>query len=110
MYHQIHCLDALRLAIQGKKPHGEHNLGSSGKEHWQENHSDHCLNYLRQTILCNADLTLEEEFPEEGSHDVGEGLGAKHVCRDWSLVHEYVERNYEEWVQWKNETRSNRYD
>ncbi|EIM87135.1 uncharacterized protein STEHIDRAFT_96132 [Stereum hirsutum FP-91666 SS1] len=106
MYHQIHCLDALRLAIQGKNPHGEHNLGSSGKEHWKEDHSDHCLNYLRQTILCNADLTLEEEFPEEGSSDVGEGLGAKYVCKDWSLVYVYVERNFEEWQEWRNGTRT----
>lgn len=59
-------------------------------------HASHCLNYLRQTILCAADLTLEPEI-ELGSGNVGEGLGVTHVCKDWSKVHEFATRNWEEW-------------
>jgi len=59
-------------------------------------HTDHCLNYLRQTILCSADLTLEPELVE-GSNDAGEGLAVTHVCRDRSKV-------YEEWELWRNST------
>ena len=59
-------------------------------------HWAHCLNYLRQTILCNPDLTLEPEI-EEGSGDVGEGLHVTHVCRDWSKVHAFVSKNWDDW-------------
>lgn len=108
MYHQIHCLDSLRLAVLGVRPHGEHRLGQSGNAHWEMDHVHHCLNYLRQTILCAADLTLEPEV-EEGSDDAGEGLGVTHVCKDWSMAYQYVERNFEEWERWKsNRTGSSR--
>lgn len=104
LYHQIHCLNALRLAILGGHHDGEaeeqgHEHGHVGKRAVE--HSAHCLNYLRQTVMCAADLTLEPEIIL-GSQDVGEGLGAVHVCRDWSKVHEYTQRNWEEWVEWKS--------
>ncbi|KAH8101717.1 hypothetical protein BXZ70DRAFT_999655 [Cristinia sonorae] len=59
-------------------------------------HATHCLNYLRQTILCSADVTLEPEVVE-GSRDVGEGVGVVHVCCDWSKVYDFVEKNEAEW-------------
>ncbi|KAK7683575.1 hypothetical protein QCA50_013413 [Cerrena zonata] len=94
MYHQIHCLDSLRNAILGRHGHG----GASHEKRDVE-HSHHCLNYLRQTIMCNADMTLEPEI-REGSQDVGEGLAVTHVCKDWSKVHAFVEEN-EKWA-WGN--------
>ncbi|KAA1475293.1 hypothetical protein DENSPDRAFT_883454 [Dentipellis sp. KUC8613] len=97
MYHQLHCVDSLRRAILGLAPHGETRLGKMGKEGWQEDHVGHCLNYLRQSILCAADLTLEPEVVE-GEMDAEEGLGVTHVCKDWSAVRGFAERNYEEWV------------
>ncbi|KAI0062553.1 hypothetical protein BV25DRAFT_643907 [Artomyces pyxidatus] len=101
VYHQIHCLDSLRLAILGIRPHDEHRLGESGTAHWEMDHVHHCLNYLRQTILCASDLTLEPEVVE-GSNDAEEGLGVTHVCRDWSTVHRYVEKNFEDWEIWRS--------
>jgi len=99
MFHQLHCLDSLRKAIRET---GHHNVsGGTGEEHGIE-HSVHCLNYLRQTILCAADVTLEPEIPVQGTRDVGEGVGVEHVCRDWSRVYEFVERNEAEWLQSEN--------
>lgn len=92
MYHQIHCLDSLRQAILHQGQHG-------GKTKRDVEHAQHCLNYLRQGILCAADTTLEPEV-EEGSQDVGEGLGVTRVCRDWGKVYDFVEENYREWQLW----------
>ena len=94
MYHQIHCLDSLRYAILGR----EHPAKRMRKD---VPHPQHCLNYLRQTILCAADLTLEPEVQPE-SQDVGEGLFATHICKDWSKVHEFVEFNSEDYEKWHN--------
>ncbi|KAG2038443.1 hypothetical protein BDR03DRAFT_862003, partial [Suillus americanus] len=43
MFHQIHCLQMIRLALID---------GPNG-------HSGHCINILRQAILCNSDITLD---------------------------------------------------
>ncbi|TFK41685.1 hypothetical protein BDQ12DRAFT_392738 [Crucibulum laeve] len=109
MYHQLHCLDSLRQAIIHGPDWMHHSrramMGGAdplGKRD-QVPHADHCLNYLRQTILCSADMTLEPELVL-GSQDVGEGLAVTHVCKDWSAVHDFAEKNWEEWNQWKNMT------
>ncbi|THH29827.1 hypothetical protein EUX98_g4378 [Antrodiella citrinella] len=105
MFHQLHCVDTLRKAIRGRggmRHHNAHNHDNTTtnsnhlEEDWAE-HSTHCLNYLRQTILCSADMTLEPEIPVEGTRDVGEGTGVEHVCRDWTRVYDFVDRNIAEW-------------
>lgn len=111
VYHQMHCLDSLRFAILGREHPARRSWErvNSGVREREVPHAQHCLNYLRQTILCAADLTLEPEtFP--GSQDVAEGLFATHVCRDWSKVHAFVEQNFEEYEEWlrANETSQGR--
>lgn len=107
VYHQIHCLDSLRWAILGRE-HSTRSAHILQTEQVREiPHTHHCLNYLRQTILCNADLTLEPEVIL-GSNDVGEGLGVTHVCQDWSKIHQFVENNAREFDEW-NLNRTNVY-
>jgi hypothetical protein len=101
LYHQIHCLNSLRQTILNRGH--QHRDAGEGVAKRDVEHSAHCLNYLRQTIMCNADLTLEPEIIL-GSEDVGEGLATVHVCKDWSKVHEYAKRNWEEWVKWKQDS------
>lgn len=50
------------------------------------NHMFHCMDYLRQTILCNADLTIEwEALTVKERLPTGhiDGYGVTHQCRDW---------------------------
>ncbi|GJE86351.1 hypothetical protein PsYK624_024310 [Phanerochaete sordida] len=103
LYHQIHCLDSLRHAILAQGHGGGQQHGHTAKRDVE--HSAHCLNYLRQTVMCAADLTLEPEIVP-GSEDVGEGLAAMHVCRDWSKVHEFAQKNWQEWMEWKTSSDS----
>lgn len=60
-------------------------------------HSGHCLNFLRQAILCNCDTTLDPlvtVIDRDGTMTTGtDGLGVTHVCRDWSQVYAYVTEN-----------------
>ncbi|KAG1823594.1 uncharacterized protein BJ212DRAFT_1262039 [Suillus subaureus] len=78
MFHQIHCLQMIRLALIN---------GPNG-------HSGHCLNILRQAILCNSDITLDPLFTDpDGSMTATDGLGVTHFCRDWSQVYAYVIEN-----------------
>ncbi|KAJ7274204.1 hypothetical protein C8J57DRAFT_1062934, partial [Mycena rebaudengoi] len=74
MFHQMHCLQRIRTAIvQGDPGH----------------HTRHCLNLLRQTVLCASDTTLDPMNSAKGT----DGLGIVHVCRDWQKVYDFVEEN-----------------
>lgn len=88
MFHQLHCLQMIRLAlINGPN-----------------DHSGHCLNFLRQAILCNSDTTLDPVYTN-GSVSGSSGLGVTHICRDWSQVYAYIEENQRSpvWVEHKTE-------
>lgn len=92
MFHQFHCLDALRHAVLAlHDPDAVHTEGAHAGKHAQ-----HCLNYLRQTILCAADTTLEPFV------NPGIGIGVVHQCRDWTQVYEWAEANWEEYAVWRD--------
>ncbi|KAH7913520.1 hypothetical protein BJ138DRAFT_1081399 [Hygrophoropsis aurantiaca] len=81
-YHQFHCLDIIRV---GYVVNGTH-----AAEHIQ-----HCLRYLRQTILCHSDTTLEVDIPQRSPMDgklvhTGNGVGSIHRCRDWTMLRQYM--------------------
>ena len=49
-------------------------------------HLFHCVDYLKQNILCEADTTLE--WRSESNPEHVDGYGIPHQCRDWvSCVH-----------------------
>ncbi len=103
----MHCLESLRQAVNGKSHHHHRSLEHRELYKRGPQHTSHCLNYLRQTLLCAADLTLEPEIAE-GVQNVGQGLAVTHVCRDWSKVHEYVKKNGEDWKEWWASQRANK--
>ncbi|KAI0938678.1 hypothetical protein AcV5_000302 [Taiwanofungus camphoratus] len=106
MYHQLHCLDAIRVAMTearsathsgGNRPaNPNHSAGEDAFEH-----ANHCFNYLRQMLLCTSDLTLESSEVlkrPDGVLDSGaSGLGMTHKCKDWTQVRSILEDNYEKW-------------
>ncbi|KAJ7245285.1 hypothetical protein C8J57DRAFT_1242281 [Mycena rebaudengoi] len=98
MYHQLHCIDGIRqyLLLSSK---GEHSKAKNSKIH-----ASHCFNYLRQLLLCGADITLEPTaLVTLGHGKMGEGAsgeGVPHTCRDWTQVRSMVEENSSQWVKW----------
>ena len=45
-------------------------------------HRDHCLDYIRQAIMCHGDATFETI----NEHGVLDGMGGTHQCRDFDLM------------------------
>ncbi|OKL60230.1 hypothetical protein UA08_04851 [Talaromyces atroroseus] len=56
MFHQLHCLGSIRHALQQSKEGIDIGMDFHDNAHWP-----HCLDYLRQTILCFADDTMEQQ-------------------------------------------------
>ncbi|OQV01657.1 hypothetical protein CLAIMM_06971 [Cladophialophora immunda] len=113
MFHALHCLQMIRLALQEQRaegcagesgggdkvgradPHHLHDSGGRGSGGGAGNvdyeHVAHCFSYVAESLLCAADGTIEpptEEFNERGhlvSSNV-DGAGVVHQCKDASLL------------------------
>ncbi|KAK7688204.1 hypothetical protein QCA50_008574 [Cerrena zonata] len=89
MFHQLRCLNIIRTAILEN-----HNDSSSHHTKQTQSLVNHCMNYLRQMVLCRTDTTLESVRTT-----VGRGITVwdiTHTCRDWTTVYEAAERNSRE--------------
>ncbi|RDX57168.1 hypothetical protein OH76DRAFT_1476613 [Lentinus brumalis] len=84
MFHELHCLRMINRALS-KMP------GAT------VDHIKHCLNYIRQGILCEPDLTLEPGNFEERDFEV-ERIGGTHMCLNWDPLYEWVDDNYYGWI------------
>lgn len=69
MVHQLQCLQVIR------KEYGE---GT------QTALAEHCMQYLRQSILCAADTRLESVRFSRPPHVVA--LPGEYECRDWTSI------------------------
>ncbi|KAF8549286.1 hypothetical protein OG21DRAFT_1515397 [Imleria badia] len=88
VFHELHCLRRFQLSLRDPRSASD----PAGLAHTQ-----HCLNYLRQCSLCQADRTLElGDFITRNF--TTDRVGAIHTCKDWSAVYDRV--TYE-WSKWK---------
>jgi hypothetical protein len=69
-------------------------------------HTKHCLEYIRNTLMCHADTNLEyrEVHPitgqigTSGYNPTGYNV---HYCRDWNKLRDFVEK----WRVWNGKDR-----
>ncbi|KAH7069800.1 hypothetical protein BKA63DRAFT_88941 [Paraphoma chrysanthemicola] len=87
VFHQLHCLSYLAEHFQ---------RGYGGIELTEEvaHHSAHCFNYVRQGLMCNADVTLE------GKTEAGPGEGSEHECVDYDVLLKWANDNAA--YKWRN--------
>jgi hypothetical protein len=87
--HQMHCLRRIHVAFANR----EDALASRGHVH-------HCLNYLRQTLLCQAPDMLERgDFMERDY--AAERVGDTLICKDWERAFAVFDEKYDEWLAWR---------
>lgn len=104
--HQLHCLNRLRQFLY--LPY--YNQTDFAKEHGESYtmaHAEHCINYLRHSIQCHADLTPmlwhEKKVDHTSHHTHGHGtlsdkatsalyldMETTYTCRKWKPIHEWV--------------------
>lgn len=94
VFHQIHCLSRIRDALV---PADDENDG--GNEVRVTNHTLHCVDYLRKTLMCNADIMSDPLT------DPRHGIRSPKTCRDWPAVRAWWEDNkfdqLDEFWEWK---------
>ncbi|KAJ7124096.1 hypothetical protein C8R43DRAFT_899204, partial [Mycena crocata] len=85
MFHQLHCVRLMRAALAGRY------------DPYAQGHMQHCLNYLRQMILCSPNLTLEPANVLTRDFEV-DRVGATHICSDWSGMYQDAADNWNNWL------------
>ncbi|TFK53457.1 hypothetical protein OE88DRAFT_1733379 [Heliocybe sulcata] len=81
-YHEMHCMQSVRRAIF-QEGHGD-------------GHVQHCLNYLRQMILCRTDVQLEPVV-EDGTV----AWGRERTCRSREELYGWLSKNMAEYRAWR---------
>jgi hypothetical protein len=77
MFHQLRCLNVIRSAV-------------AGDSSISQEHQTHCLNYLRQMVLCRGSTFTESiRGPVEDREVVRES----YTCRDWEAVYRELNNN-----------------
>lgn len=109
MSHAAHCvyLFARAIADGGLAAAPTGTWTGKGEGAPSEAHLQHCMNYVRQHVLCEADTTLEEpgwvESAEAGAWGTvgAAGVQRERACRDWRVVYDAVEEDYQRWMEYR---------
>lgn len=96
LFHQMHCLGQIRKYTWSLLESIELNdtdyqqgmmdmlVGRDGGDHLH-----HCFDYLRQSIQCSGDMSMEWPRTEpDGRRIAVDGWGIPHECKDWVSTHQ----------------------
>jgi hypothetical protein len=86
VFHQLHCVMLIRgqyfSMLDGKMNLTAYRMGSDPALSAEIQHVQHCYDYLRQTIMCSGDMTIE--WPKDPhSRDVNGELVPHQQCKSW---------------------------
>lgn len=92
VYHALHCLNRVRKALhQDYYPFEDHPGEPPIKMH-----TGHCIEHLRQSLLCHADLTPLYGRLTDASGDklafAAADLYETHTCRNFTRIHEWTRK------------------
>lgn len=82
MFHQLHCLNMVRKAIYPEiYDRSDMHMG----------HVEHCLDQLRQVVMCNGDLsTVSWRWDVEKDIPVSK-FDTTRMCRNFDRIHKWAE-------------------
>ncbi|OQV01658.1 hypothetical protein CLAIMM_06972 [Cladophialophora immunda] len=90
MDHQLHCLDLLRKHTH-LKYYESKDISFVNQSNIIRAHLDHCINILRQNILCHADTTLLTYNWIKGYDSPYPNFNNWHVCRGWEAIDRWAD-------------------
>ncbi|KAJ3552823.1 hypothetical protein NM688_g3950 [Phlebia brevispora] len=91
VFHQLHCLDILRKVIHSDY-YADPVTGDIGLLLHEEipDHVGHCLDFLRQGVMCAADVSPMIWYWREDRQAMSLELGAAHTCRRWENIDQWA--------------------
>ncbi|KAF2964095.1 hypothetical protein GQX73_g9468 [Xylaria multiplex] len=102
VYHSLHCLNRLRQAIY---PDYYVHIFDRPNDPSRVDHIGHCINHIRQSLQCHADLT-PMEWKLDGSKVILK-TDTPHTCRNFDKIHAWATSHrtqFENIQSWRNAT------
>lgn len=100
VFHQLHCVDLLRKATH-REYYDKHEGSFAGApENIVQGHLQHCVEMLRQTLMCHGDISLLTYNWVEGRSMPHPNFNTVHTCKKWdTLIQWNMQRDVSvEWV------------
>lgn len=94
VFHQIHCLDALRREAYFEHYYGPaYGGGYNATSKMHRLHLSHCIEYLLHHILCQANTDVYTHIWTDGVKHPFPDFSVDHQCRDFDAVKSWHDRN-----------------
>ncbi|KAF2763256.1 hypothetical protein EJ05DRAFT_506871 [Pseudovirgaria hyperparasitica] len=90
VYHQLHCLDITRKFIWRQNYQHVDTFQDPPDMVWE--HVDHCIDLLRQVLMCNGDIGLVF-YTDVGKLKPVPRFSTTHMCRDFAAITEWVNKH-----------------
>ncbi|KAH8897176.1 hypothetical protein GQ53DRAFT_760356 [Thozetella sp. PMI_491] len=95
LFHQIHCLAVIKsrlsLLHEWYRETNDKEYLNVALNQVEDEHIYHCVDYIRQAIICNGDTTLEKSRAVNSKPVRGvDGWGVTHECRDFDAIFAYA--------------------
>jgi hypothetical protein len=99
MFHNLHCINAVRMELNQNL----YNHSSEATLHhhsfpesvvgpnYETAHLEHCLDRLRQAVMCHGDLTPSPLYVFKG-FPVALGKSGKHTCRRFEPIRQWMDK------------------
>ncbi|TVY57693.1 Cyclochlorotine biosynthesis protein O [Lachnellula cervina] len=98
VFHQLHCLDDLRMLLYPERFPGLEELkdenGVINRDGHEFRHWDHCIDALRQTIMCHSDVSpVSWHLNMPKRNVIIPQLSTTHTCRNFTKIQEWAREN-----------------
>ncbi|KAK0125936.1 hypothetical protein ONS95_007560 [Cadophora gregata] len=92
VYHQLHCLDLIRkYTYEDYYRHPDRlPLEFTDSNKTLRLHVDHCIDYLRQLIMCTGDVGIHTYFWRKDRDGPFPDFRVERKCRKWDVVADYA--------------------
>ncbi|KJZ74360.1 hypothetical protein HIM_06170 [Hirsutella minnesotensis 3608] len=84
VFHELHCLDVLRKRIF------KDDYPNDIEEEVQIKHIDHCIDLIRQVLMCHADIALHTFTWKDDYRWPWPNFTVEHECRNWDSVMQWA--------------------
>ncbi|KAE9364793.1 hypothetical protein N431DRAFT_474365 [Stipitochalara longipes BDJ] len=94
MFHQLHCLERIRTHIWAESPEILFHREKQGNI--MVDHIDHCIDYLRQTLMCHGDVGIRTFSYNPHLRTYRPSFDVVRICRkfeplvQWADLHQAV--------------------
>ncbi|KAG2038079.1 hypothetical protein BDR03DRAFT_1091496 [Suillus americanus] len=89
--HQLHCVDMIRRASWGEQDHSTSH--EFLPEVFRRIHLDHCIEMLRQNLMCRGDVTMLTYDWAKGTEGPLPNFNTPHRCRNFEKILDWVDEH-----------------